>query len=190
MKQLLLAVLCCVSAAPVIAGTITTNDGNGADSYGRSGSHSGTNYGNLPFLVIKGENATNFKRKSYIRFDLSGVTVSLGSATLELTTLNAGVSSPSLEPAESVYNVFGLNDGHSGENWGEHTLAWNNAPENSESSTGLGPQASLLGQLTIPSTSQLGDILLVHEPISAQLSKFRYERFSNCDTYCPSTVSK
>lgn len=99
---------------------ITTARGNGADSYVDGGSPS-SNYGAGASFTAKG----SANRKSYFRFDISGVPKPLKFASLEMTLTGARDRTPSF---------YGLNDGsaagggHLGEDWGEAAITWNNAP--------------------------------------------------------------
>lgn len=99
---------------------ITTARGNGADSY-VDGKSANANNGTASSLIAKGST----DRKSYFRFDISGIQKPLKFASLEMTLTAAKERTPAF---------YGLNDGstagggHLGENWGETAITWNNAP--------------------------------------------------------------
>lgn len=137
--------------------TVTTDGGDGADSYVRSGTHASTNFGSETSIVTKGASGTgDFARKAYVRFDTSSAAGPYTGATLSLTasTVNG-----------DTINVYGLNDGVSGDaassstGWKEGTITWNNAPANSTlSGNGVTSSATLLG--TIRQVSTAGENLL------------------------------
>jgi len=124
-------------AVSVRAGVITTADGNGADAFVRGtgtwNHYADTNFGNADTVKIKHIGNLGDCRKAYLRFDLSGVSSEVLAATLKLT-LDGGTTEG------FSYNVYGLLDGHPGENWVEGDggsdnsplgeLTWNNAPAN------------------------------------------------------------
>lgn len=132
----------CASQASVI----TTATGSGADATVRSGTHANSNFGNATVASVKNDstpNATDFNRKTYLRFDLSTITElpSATSASLKLTLNNGGDN--------FSYNVFGLIDGTTGEVFTEgagetgvsgatppNPITWNNAPANDTTAGG------------------------------------------------------
>lgn len=147
--------------------TIKTSDGNGADSYveymSPDANRVNYSYGGATTVVTKNAGPdpsfidSTLYRKVYLRFDLSALgTEEVDTAVLRLTPegYSTGVK----------FNLYGLNDGHAGENWLEGTatgvnvltdgnpgndnwLRWSNAPANtaSDNSLDLG-SATLLGQ--------------------------------------------
>jgi len=106
------------NAIPV---SITSGDGTwGADAPVLSVSGNvNNNYGtdtNLWIQYVAGSGVW----MSYVRFDLSGLTGTVNSATLQLVrTLNLNTN---------PVTVWGLNGLNSGEAWDETTITWNNAP--------------------------------------------------------------
>ena len=100
-------------------------------------------------MAIKDDSGTGFlNRKGYFRFDLSGISGTIESATFHFTY--AGHDSGG-SASLSSYNVFGLVDGNAGEGWGESSITWNNAPGN-DTGSGVGvlsSQAILLGTFTM-----------------------------------------
>ena len=128
---------------------VDTTAGNGADSYISSfpGRHD-TNFGSEDAFFLKNDFGGGFvNRKGYLRFDLSSIADPITNANLALSF----VEDTHITFATWVFNVYGLSDGHSGENWLETGITWNNAPANDTSSGGglLGGQASLLGAFSI-----------------------------------------
>jgi len=144
---------------------ITTTDGNGADAYiqsnFRDNDAANTNYGGLNNIKIKNDVALDGNnRKGYFRFDISGIVDFITDATFYLTY--AGDNHLVEQPDDpSTYLIYGLNDGHIGEAWGEDTITWSNAPGNDTGSTGyfLG-NTTLLGsfQLNFPGAGA-GDLI-------------------------------
>jgi len=131
------------------ADTITTADGNGADAYveTRSGTNSAdNNYGDVWRIMTRVHLGLELYRKSYLRFDLSGITEEIISAGFEVTSTNNDCMG-------EIINVYGLTDGVTGEGvpggggWiesGDSSITWNNAPANA-SGTGVTTDATLLG---------------------------------------------
>ncbi len=108
-----------------------------------------TNYGAIEVLAVKHDTGLpGNNRKTYIRFDLSGAVPPFAEATLRLTYAGTNRDRPA---NPSTYSVYGLVDGHPGENWDEGTITWNNAPGNSVSSAGglLPGDVMFLGAFTL-----------------------------------------
>ena len=152
--------------APMLSGntvaattsTITTNDGNGADSFVRKGQAT-TNFGNDVDILTKNAGSQSTTRKGYLRFDLSTVGTDIADAFLELDVSLNNAGGGSTSPVEQMVNVFGLVDGDAGENWGEGTINWNNAPANNTGNNGLLGNAVPLGQFTVRDIAAPGGIL-------------------------------
>ncbi len=112
-------------------------------------------------------------RKIYIQFNLSGLSQSIANASFSL--VDEGGSGGNPVSGLQTFNIFGLNDGVSGENWTESTLTWNNAPANNTTSrSGVTSSATLLGQFTINGTGNQGDLI--------QFSGASLDSFLNQDT--------
>ncbi len=125
---------------------LTTADGNGADAYIHQNSPS-TNFGASGNLEVKRDTRENenWDRKTYLRFDISSLTVTVASAKLELEFA---------EPAgwNRTHALYGLNEKDGTEtdiddNWDESGLTWNNAPGHDNDSTVT--DATFLGELQI-----------------------------------------
>lgn len=149
---------CMVSKAFATTVSLTTADGNGADSFIRStlsgNNAANQNYGSTNVVAIKNDTGIpGNNRKGYLRFDLSSITDSISDAELMLTYVGT-TTEPAANP--SIYNVYGLLDGHSDENWDENLITWNNAPGNNTASTGgvSAAETTLLGtfSLDVPSS--------------------------------------
>ena len=154
------------AVSPVEADTrtrITTADGNGADTfvhwYSSTSAPADCNMGGKTTMEIKSageEGGDQLYRKSYLRFDLGDIDVSkLSDVALELTTATASLG--------QTFKVYGLNDGHAGENWEEGTsdgflnvvtdtdpsndnwITWNNAPGNAAGSDADPEETTFLG---------------------------------------------
>ena len=138
--------------------TVTTNDGNGADSYVKKGDAT-TNYGNAVEVLTKNAGSGTTTRKGYFRFDLASIGTDILDAYLELDVRLNNAGGGSTSPVEQVVNVFGLVDGDSGENWGETAITWNNAPANNTGNNGLLGNAVPLGQFTVRSIAAPEEIL-------------------------------
>ena len=133
--------------------TINTSDGIGADAFIRGGNFSNQNSGSSNSTSVKHDpNSSSFHRKAYYRFDTSSVeSNSIQNAMLTLTVaVTDGSDHPSFQ-----YRLYGLVDGHVGENWDEFAITWNNAPANINEPTNMGNDAILLtsfstGKLVTP----------------------------------------
>jgi methionine-rich copper-binding protein CopC/lysophospholipase L1-like esterase len=115
------------TAASSATAVITTADGNGADAYVHKGANGNNNYGGGTNLWAQDFSGTS-SVAVYIRFDLSGyVSGSFTSATLSLTS-NEQATVPLGSAAGRDFRIHGLLDGQAGNNWGEGTITYNNAP--------------------------------------------------------------
>jgi hypothetical protein len=138
---------------------ITTAEGNGADSYIVSDSPNvNVNYGLSDVISIKHDSGSGFiNRKGYLRFDLTEINDIIVDVSLELTFVSAGgsgIANP------STYYVYGLINGHTGKNWDELTITWNNAPANNQGSGNgfLAAEVTFLGSFDLAVLSaEVGD---------------------------------
>lgn len=157
----ILSLVSLASAAPI---SITTATGsNGADSFVRL-AQPDTNFGGSEFVRI--QNNTTTARKTYLRFDLSSLTTPVTGATLLLT--------PNNDFAGATFNLYGLNDLHAGEAWGEGAITYNNAPANHATpGTVDAAQATLLGSFAFASFT---------EGVAISFSTSAIRDFVNADT--------
>ncbi len=135
-------------ASDAMAITIVPN----ADSY-ISKNNPDTNFGNASTVRLRGGTFDTYK--AYFRFSLSEVTGTIVSASFSFEPNSGG----SWIATATTYNVYGLNDGHAGENWIEGNggtdndpageITWNNAPANA-SNLGFDSDATLLGHIDAP----------------------------------------
>lgn len=135
----------------------TTAVGNGADAqveYDQAWNSwtADTNYGadGYPGIKYLDKNYSPaldgkiWSMKSYLRFDTTGLSGTATGASLTLSFEAVG--------GTSVLNVYGLTNGAVGQNWGESTITWNNAPANDiASNSGVTSDAVLLGTWTVSS---------------------------------------
>lgn len=91
---------------------LTTTD----DAFVRGGTYAGDNYGTNSSLVVKGHNTDSYRRESYLKFDLSGITETVTNATLRLKVNNDDAG-----PTHALRFV-------SDDSWSESTITWNNKP--------------------------------------------------------------
>jgi hypothetical protein len=94
-----------------------------ADAYVQGGTTANTNYGSAQIIVVKrltNDSSSTYNRCSYLKFDLTDVTVAPKSASLQLTVNSGSTPSNSSETA-SLYSV-------SDTTWTETGVTWNNAP--------------------------------------------------------------
>jgi hypothetical protein len=88
-----------------------------ADSYIRAGSYTGSNYGTVTTLVVKQGATGDLTRKTYFKFDLSGISGTVSSATLRCYG--------SISTADTVtIGTYPVTDN----SWTETGITWNNAP--------------------------------------------------------------
>lgn len=115
--------------------TITTADGNGADTYVNGGTQAANNYGTQDNMLAAANGNLSFCRKWYVRFDISDIPAgeSITAATLTITN-NTDWATDST----AVAGVFGLNNSENADNWGETTLTWNTAPGNETTGSAQG----------------------------------------------------
>ena len=163
--RLTIAIVCLSAFAAHVgsvgATTITTGDGNGADTYINGGNLVDTNFGNSTSMTIKGYSTnTQYTRKNYLRFDLSAISgQTVTEATLYLTTDNNDSGGGDPTPNTFDVQVFGLTN-ETLDNWVEGNggsdglpageVTWNNAPANATTNNDFTADATLLGQFNVP----------------------------------------
>jgi cyanophycinase-like exopeptidase len=109
--RLWIAVLICFSVNPVLSQTFNPT----ADSYVRSGSYSGNNFGTATTLVVKTSSVSSNSRKTYIKFDLTGQGVT-------------SVSSAIIKLYATASDNFTVGAYQTTNTWGESTVTWSNGP--------------------------------------------------------------
>lgn len=119
-----------------------------ADAYVRAGSNANRNFGTATQLYVRNHTKDGSDSESFLRFDLSGVTGQIESATLTLTPKSIG----SQMPSGGSFRIRLVDD--SADGWIEgnggtnndplHEIRWNNKP------TGTGAEMLVSGaQLTV-----------------------------------------
>lgn len=93
-----------------------------ADAYIKSGTDAGVNYGSNAQLMVKGTANPDLKRKSYLKFDLTG----MATADIALLRLHGRLNSGS---SGNVAAYTGTSS-----SWDETTINWNNAPGHASAS--------------------------------------------------------
>jgi N-acetylneuraminic acid mutarotase len=89
-----------------------------ADAFVRNGTFATTNYGSDASLIVKGSNASNYARKSYLKFTLGSGITSVISAKLRLYGLN-------IDNAAAVsLSCYGVDN----DAWTETGINFNNSP--------------------------------------------------------------
>jgi len=119
------------------SGTITIRDNEvtaltaTADAYVRDGSSAGLNFGNADELQVR--NASGNNRRTYLKFDISSIVTTFGTAKLRLFGSAAGSGSVAV-------SAFGAAD----TTWSESGITFNNKPA---------PTGSALSSQTVTSTT-------------------------------------
>lgn len=151
--------------------TVTTAGPGGADAYVCAGNPNGHDSETL--LLLKNAIEKNGPhRKSFLRFDLSGVASgSIQSALLNLHFAPTGWGLAS-HLGNSEFSVYGITD-DTLDNWKAEDLDWANAPANdTENGTSLLPEtAILLGTFTVPRGIQSGTYGISGEKLVAFLNR-------------------
>lgn len=138
------------------------------------------NFGADAQLRVKNENG-NFVRKSYLRFDASGIG-DVDDATLTINFLDTGAGDSGVG-INWEFEVYGLDDLDAGELWVEGTgtqsspvsgsgIDWNNAPANNTTS----------GNMLLGNASSLGTFILSGEEGVVNFSTPELADFVNLDT--------
>ncbi len=158
-SNLPLALMLCTAVFGVASPARSQSLPPDADAYINAGIYANTNFGSTGHLAVKNDGAgSDATRKSYIRFDISSIAKPVAPVTLHMPI--GFVSSGGFVPATTHFvNVYGLNDGHSGEAWSESGITWNNAPGNNTSSGSGVTSASFLGTYGVPPTTTVGDAI-------------------------------
>jgi hyaluronate lyase len=115
-----------------------------ADAYVRDGIYTNVNYGSDTNLVVKFSNATGSSRESFLQFNVTNISGTLVSATLQLTPTSA--SFPGVHSIAPVLN-----------SWSENTLTWSNRPASGAALVTWTPQAAVPVQ--VPVTPLLNGVI-------------------------------
>ena len=106
-------------------------------------------------------------RKLYLRFDLAILTKPAKNATDASVTLQM-LPAEGHSPSDKIwtFDVFGLKDGVTEENWGENTVTWNNAPASDPTSPVAltTDNVTPLGQFTITGQGKEGQKIVFSSP--------------------------
>ena len=89
-----------------------------ADSYVRDNTYAGTNFGTATSIFAKQTTGAGFTRRSFLKFDLSGVS----SSSLTKATLQVTVTAVDAPPGP--VKVYSVTD----DSWTETGITWNNQP--------------------------------------------------------------
>ena len=148
--MLSVAVLLVAATAQAATVEVDTN----ADSWTRSNDQD-ANYGTHTGLAAH-YRSDGFITKSYMRFDISGLSQAVDSATLSLVH----ATSSNTEGDETFdIDVYGLNNGTTGETtWTETGIKWENAPgePGNDPADNAFENATLLGTITVDVSNGLG----------------------------------
>ena len=172
MKRCILFLFVAMSVSVLRAMTITTAEGNGADTYVGNDSNKGPdkNYGASSTLDIR-INPGVRAHIGYVRFDISGATGDRSSAQLQLYITQGG--------ATRTWNIYGLNDDAVDDAWGEMSITYNTAPGMASASQGNyaidETKLTLLGTLVVPS-------LAVNATVTSNTTTLNLDSFLAEDT--------
>jgi hypothetical protein len=163
--------LCAITTAPAAAVDLTTGQGQGADTSVRGGDMSARSFGNLDILRVRNASSLGSARKTYLRFDLTALPTPIKSAASARLTLTIAAAEGS-SPADKAwtFQVFGLKDAATGEDWNEKNTNWENAPANdAKTAATLTPDAVALGTFTVTGKGEAGKTATLSSP---ELLKF------------------
>ena len=111
-----------------------------------------TNFGSLDYAVSKSW-GTGVRRKTYLKWDLSSVSGSVTTSTLQLQC-----AADSLSISGMSMDVYVLDDDDEDEGWGESTITWNNAPANvTTDNTFTAARTTYLGNIEATDPLTVGD---------------------------------
>lgn len=147
----IMIIVCTLGLAVHAEMTVSTADGNGADTFVGNDSNKGpdSNYGGGSTMDIR--DYTNVRAHiGYVRFDISSVTSgNLTEAQLQLYITTAANS--------RNWNIYGLTDNTADDAWGEMAITYNTAPGMLPAALGtytIDPaKLTLLGTLYVPAGS-------------------------------------
>ena len=157
-------------ASGVQALTITTEDGNGADTYLANDSQQGPDTNTSAEVRMRAfrQLANTRSKTGYIRFDLGDATGDMSGATL---TFEATF----LKGSAKVVQVYGLIDGD-GDLWDESTITYNTAPGILPATLGNYAldmaKVTLLGTITTPAAGDPYPVRFSSNPTDLPLADF------------------
>ena len=159
-----------LSPVSVQAATITTAEGDGADTFVDANS-AGSNFGTDERARVRGDKASR-ARKPYLRFDLSSVVASGAAITdgyLILTIQETIDASDFVDPL--FLELWSIDDGATGDalaDWSETGLTWTNSltsAQNDGSANGMaGAGTTLLGSIDVSGGVTAGNTLTFDGP--------------------------
>lgn len=118
------------------------------DAYVQSGTSANANFGNATLDQVKRQDSSNFTRKSYLGFDLSGMgTFPVATASLDFMFVDSGAGSTN-SGTNYQFEVFGLIN-EVFDSWLESTITWNNAPANQANNGINSMMAASLGTFSL-----------------------------------------
>ena len=106
-----------------------------ADAYVNGGKNANANFGTAVSLLTQTNSSPNKSDETFLKFDISTISVNISSATLRLNGRLSNTQTPSL--AVEVHNVTNTT-------WLENTITWNNKPA---------AQAAILATANVNSTT-------------------------------------
>lgn len=122
-------------------------------------------------LIVQSTN----NQKAWLQFDTSSITGTISDATFSLGLRTIGSSN-------QTFNVYGLNDGVTGEAWDESTITFNNAPGNAGTFRDVdATETTFLDTITISnSTNSAGDTISFN---SANIASYLNNDTNNTVTF-------
>ena len=129
--------------------TVDTSVGQGADAF-VTNQYRNSNFGTGDSLLIRNDGPYGWNRQTYLRFDLSGVTDPIESASLGTDILYNTLiyNEPSLANVWDI-GVYGLLDSDPGNNWAESSITLNNAPASTYYGSDFTSAFSYLGSFSL-----------------------------------------
>lgn len=165
-----IALVVLLSTVGAAALTITTEDGNGADTYLTNDGQQGpdTNTGAEVRMRAFRQLADTRSKTGYIRFDLGDAAGDMSGATL---TFEATF----LKGSEKTVEVYGLLDGEH-DSWDESTITYNTAPGVLTTTLGncaIDPATTtLLGTIVTPAAGDPYPVSFTSDPVALPLADF------------------
>lgn len=138
--------------------TVDTSVGQGADAF-VTNQHRTANYGSDDYMLIRNDGPSSYgwNRQAYLKFDISGITDTINSASLGVDIINNALvyNDPNVANVWDI-GVYGLIDSDAGNNWGENTITLDNAPASTTYGTDFTSAFSFLGSFSLQGLA-LGD---------------------------------